>query len=239
MNRISLLAASGLIGAVALTAGCTSSASSTPAATGSTTSAGGSTPAPSGSSTSEGIAGSMSSSAMSPSTRSSSAASSTPSKAPASSASAHGNRCTAAEMPGGTWKTVPGSEGAGHVAADISLRNTSTHPCTVAGYPAVSLLASDQHPLPTNVVRFPTAVTTVTVAPGAWVHSEVRYSPNIPGPGEPQTGECEPMTVHALAQLPGDTAWAKVTLPAPTMVCEKGTLEAKPFVSGEASPAGG
>lgn len=142
-------------------------------------------------------------------------------------------------MPAGTWKPIPGSEGAGHVAADISLRNTSTHPCTVAGYPAVSLLASNEHPLPTNIVRFPAAVTTVTVAPGAWIHSEIRYSPNMPGPDEPQTGDCEPMTVHALAQLPGDTAWAKVTLPTPTTVCEKGTLQAKPFVSGESSPTGG
>ncbi|MBW8806016.1 MAG: DUF4232 domain-containing protein [Catenulisporales bacterium] len=239
MNRISVLAVSGLIGAAALTAGCSSSASKAPAATGSTTSAVSSTPASSSSSSSQGAVGPASSSSASPPTRSSSTASSAPSTAPSSSASSHGNRCTAGEMPAGTWKVVAGSEGAGHVAADISLRNTSTHSCTVAGYPAISMLASDQHPLPTNVVRFPTAVTTVTVAPGAWIHSEVRYSPNIPGPGEPQTGECEPMTVHALAQLPGDTAWAKVTLPTPTAVCEKGTLEAKPFASGQASPSGG
>ncbi|NUP46470.1 MAG: DUF4232 domain-containing protein [Catenulispora sp.] len=134
---------------------------------------------------------------------------------------------------------VPGSEGAGHVAADISLQNTSNHSCTVTGYPGIQQLASDEHPLPTNVVRFPTTVTTVTVAPGGWVHSEIRYSPNIPGEGEPTTGNCEPETVHALAQLPGDSKWAKVTVVVPTTVCEKGTVEAKPFVGGEASPAGG
>jgi hypothetical protein len=143
-------------------------------------------------------------------------------------------------MPSGTWRVVPDSEGAGHVAADLALRNTSGHPCTVTGYPGVSLLASNEHPLPTNVVKHQSApVTTVTVAPGGWVHSEMRYSPNIAGDGEPQTGQCEPMTVHALAQLPGDSAWARITLDHPTTVCEKGTLEAKPFVAGESSPVGG
>ncbi|MFD0638579.1 DUF4232 domain-containing protein [Catenulispora yoronensis] len=147
--------------------------------------------------------------------------------------------CTTAEMPGGTWTLVPNSEGTGHVAADIALRNTSGHACTVTGFPGVSLLASDEHPLPTTVVRFPAAPAAVTVAPGGWIHSEVRYSPNIPGDGEPATGECEPKTVHALAQLPGDTKWAKITLAAPTTVCEKGSLEAKPFVAGQSTPAGG
>jgi len=142
-------------------------------------------------------------------------------------------------MPAGTWKLIEGSNGAGHVAADIALQNTSKHSCTVSGYPAVSLLASDEHPLPTNVLHFPATVTTLTVAPGGWIHSELRYSPNIPGDGEPATGNCEPETVHALAQLPGDSAWAKVTLANPTTVCEKGTLEAKPFTSGPSSPVGG
>ncbi|NUR30509.1 MAG: DUF4232 domain-containing protein [Catenulispora sp.] len=142
-------------------------------------------------------------------------------------------------MPAGTWKLIEGSNGAGHVAADIALQNTSTHACTVSGYPGISLLASDEHPLPTNVVKFPTTVTTLTVPPGGWIHSEIRYSPNIPGDGEPATGNCEPETVHARAQLPGDSAWAKVTLANPTTVCEKGTLQAKPFMSGPSSPVGG
>jgi hypothetical protein len=143
-------------------------------------------------------------------------------------------------MPSGTWRVVPASEGAGHVAADIAFKNISGQTCTVAGFPGVSLLASNDHPLPTNVLRDASAaVTTIKVAPGAWVHVEMRYSPNVPGPGEPDTGQCEPMTVHALAQLPGDSAWAPVTLDSPTTVCEKGELQVKPFVSGESSPAGG
>ncbi|MBS2553922.1 DUF4232 domain-containing protein [Catenulispora sp. NL8] len=143
-------------------------------------------------------------------------------------------------MPNGTWRGVEGSEGAGHVAADIALQNTSGHSCTISGFPGVSLLASNDHPLPTNVIKDDSvSVTTITVAPGAWVHSEVRYSADIPGPGEPESGQCEPTTVHALAQLPGDSAWAHITLDNPTPVCEKGEVEAKPFVGGKSSPAGG
>ena len=143
-------------------------------------------------------------------------------------------------MPSGTWRTVPGSEGAGHVAADITLQNTSGHTCAVAGYPAIALLAANDRPLPSYVVKnAAVAVTTINVAPGAFVHAEIRYSANVPGPGEPDNGPCEPTTVRAQAQLPGDTGWARITLDNPTPVCEKGELQMKPFVSGKSSPAGG
>jgi hypothetical protein len=143
-------------------------------------------------------------------------------------------------MPSGTWRVIPDSQGAGHVAADLAFQNTSGHTCTVAGFPGVSLLASNDHPLPTNVLKDNSgAVTTIKVAPGAWVHSEMRYSPNVPGPGEPDSGQCEPTAVHVLALLPADSAWTHVTLDNPTTVCEKGELQAKPFVSGQSSPNGG
>lgn len=239
MNRISVLVAAGALGAAALTAGCSSTAAkSTGAAT--------TTPAstsPAGTATSSSGTG-QNPGAVNESTSSTGTTTTAPNTAssPPTTATSHaaGSACTTAEMPTGTWRVIPDSEGAGHVAADIALRNTSDHACTVAGYPGVSLLASNDHPLPTNVVKDTSAtVTTIKVAPGAWVHSEMRYSPNVPGPGEPQNGQCEPMTVHALAQLPGDSAWSRITLDKPTTVCEKGELEAKPFVSGESSPDGG
>lgn len=244
MNRISVLVAAGALGTAALTAGCSGSTSTKGAGTASSVGSATSSPG------SESAAGAGTGSA--PTTAGSTAAQSsaggttsapTSSTAPASSSAAShagGSACTTAEMPSGTWRVVPASEGAGHVAADLALQNTSGHMCTVSGYPGVSLLASNDRRLPTNVVKdTAVAVTTVKVAPGAWVHSEMRYSPNVPGPGEPDTGQCEPMTVHALGQLPGDSAWAHITLDNPTPVCEKGELDVKPFVSGQSSPAGG
>lgn len=242
MNRISVIFAVGALGTVALTAGCTSSTSSHAGAAGGTTATSPSTAATASASSSSPTTASVSTPASSSSspTGAGTSASHAAATAPSSPSHAAGTPCTTTEMPSGTWRDVPDSEGAGHVAADIAFQNTSDHTCTVSGFPAVSLLASNDHPLPTNVLRNTSAsVTTVKVAPGAWVHAEMRYSPNVAGPGEPENGQCEPTTVHALAQLPGDTAWARVTLGTPTTVCEKGELQTKPFVSGQASPAGG
>jgi len=251
MNRISVFRrgaafAACALGAAALTAGCSSStaksAGSGGTSPGSTSSAGSSTAEGSGAVTGSGTAptSAISTAPASPAGGSTSSHAA-PTTAPSSAPSHAGNgACTTAEMPSGTWRLVPASEGAGHVAVDIAFQNASGHSCTVTGFPGVSLLASNDRPLPTNVLKDPSySITTVTVAPGAWVHSEMRFSADMPGPGEPQTGQCEPMTVHALAQLPGDAKWAPVTLDKPTPVCEKGQLQAKPFVSGKSSPTGG
>ena len=254
MNRISVFRrgaafAAGALGAAALTAGCSGStaksAGSGGTSPGSTSSAGSTTAVSSGVSpgsgtTSASATGTAPASAAGGSTSTHAAPTTAHSSASSTPSHAGGGTCTTAEMPSGTWRVVPASEGAGHVAADIALQNTSGHSCTVTGFPGVSLLASNDHPLPTTVMKETAfTVTTVTVAPGAWVHSEMRYSANMPGPGEPQSGQCEPTTVHALAQLPGDSAWAHITLDNPTPVCEKGQLQVKPFVSGKASPTGG
>lgn len=240
MNRISVLFAVGALGTVALTAGCSSSASKS-AGSGASTS-GSSTPVTSTSSSgSAANPGAVTASSTAAGGTNSGAASTTPSP-DSTSAPTHapGGACTTSEMPSGIWKVIPDSQGAGHVAADLAFQNTSGHTCTIAGFPGVSLLASNDHPLPTNVLKNTSlAVTTIKVAPGAWVHAEMRYSPNVPGPGEPQSGQCEPTAVHALGLLPGDSAWTHVTLDNPTTVCEKGELQTKPFVSGQSSPDGG
>ena len=244
MNRISVLVVAGALGAVALTAGCSSTASKNAAGGGSTvgtTSSAGTASSPgSGANPAGGSDQASASTTAGSSTASSSATAAPPPTSSSPATHAAGTACTTAQMPAGTWRVVPDSQGAGHVAADLTLQNTSTHSCTVAGFPAIALLASNDRTLPSYIVKDTSAaVTTITVAPGAFVHAEMRYSANVPGPGEPQSGQCEPTTVHAQAQLPGDTAWAHITLDSPTPVCEKGELEMKPFVSGQSSPAGG
>jgi len=244
MNRISVLVAAGALGAVALTAGCSSTASKgatgAGSPSGSATSAGStSSPGP-GSNPAGGSAPASASTTAGASSTASNAAPTAPATSSSAATHAAGSPCTTAEMPSGTWRVVPDSQGAGHVAADVTLQNTSGHTCTVAGFPGVSLLASNDRTLPSYVVKDNSvAVTTIKVAPGAFVHAEMRYSANVPGPGEPENGQCEPTTVHAQAQLPGDNAWVHITLDNPTPVCEKGELQLKPFVSGQSSPAGG
>lgn len=241
MNRISVMFAVGALGTVALTAGCSGSSSKSAGsggpASGSSTSV--ASTSSSGSVANPGDASAQTSTSSAGGTTSSAATTAPPASTAAPTHASNG-ACTTAEMPSGIWHVIPDSQGAGHVAADIAFQNTSGHSCTVTGFPGVSLLASNDHPLPTNVLKDNSAaITTVKVAPGAWVHSEMRYSPNVPGPGEPESGQCEPTTVHALALLPGDSKWTHVTLDNPTTVCEKGEVQAKPFVSGKASPDGG
>ena len=140
----------------------------------------------------------------------------------------------------GTFKHVPYSEGAGHTAADLSFQNTSQHPCTVSGFPRLTLYSAAGAVLPTSVTDVgPAPAAAQTVAPGGWIHSELRFDPHIPGPTEPQTGPCEPAAAYLLARLPGDSAFEHVTLPAPETFCVRGQIDAKPFLAGPASPDGG
>src|SRR5258708_6736631 len=64
-------------------------------------------------------------------------------------------------------------------------------------------------------------------------------APRVPGPTEPQTGPCEPAAAYMLVRLPGDTAFEHVTIAPPTTFCVQGSIDAKPFLDGPASPSGG
>jgi hypothetical protein len=138
----------------------------------------------------------------------------------------------------GAWTAVPGSSGAGHTSSDIAFQNTSSTSCTVSGFPAITLRDGSGNALPTHVTNFSTSPAVVSVPPGGWIHSELRYSADIPGPGEPTSGACEAEAVTATVQIPGDSHSATVTLDTATPVCEQGTIEAKAFAVGEASAAG-
>jgi hypothetical protein len=140
----------------------------------------------------------------------------------------------------GSWKNVPYSEGAGSIAADLAFQNTSNHPCTISGFPRVTLYGASGGTPPTTQTEYKGApVATLTVAPGGWVHSEVRYDPHMPGPTEPPTGACEPAAATMLVQLPGDSALEHVAVNPPTTFCDRGRLETKPFLAGPSSPNGG
>jgi hypothetical protein len=127
----------------------------------------------------------------------------------------------------GTFSVVRGSAGAGNISYRLVLRNTSDGTCTLTGLPRGRLLGKGGKPLPTHVqAAFPNALTSILVrlAPGRRAFATARFSPDVPGVGEPVAGRrCEP-TAYALrvAAPGGGTTTAKVT-PA-TPVCEHGRL---------------
>ena len=148
--------------------------------------------------------------------------------------------CTSTDLSTGSWKEIVGSAGAGQVSADLALQNTSKQACTVKGFPSVTLYAASGKTLPAKVTDVDSGgATQLTVAPGGWIRSELRYSPDIPGPGEPQSGPCEPAAATARVQLPGDSGSIPVPITPPTSVCSGGSLQAKAFAAGAASAPGG
>jgi hypothetical protein len=231
----------GLAGVAVSTAACGTS-SSPPGAAGNTTptaqSSAGGTASPTSSATASGSpsAASPTPSPTTPSHQASTAPATTSSPTRQTGTPA----CQKADLGVGTWKQVLGSSGAGHVAVDLAFQNTSNHSCTVTGFPRISLYSASGAVLPTTVTNVNAALASaLTVTPGSWIHSELRISPDIPGPGEPQSGPCEPASAYALVRLPGDSAFEHVTLDTPTTVCEKGAIDAKPFLTGPSSPPGG
>jgi hypothetical protein len=135
-------------------------------------------------------------------------------------------QCRAAALTG-SFASVPGSAGAGNISYALTLRNTSAHRCFVTGIPSLRLLDRSGRPLPTHVrPAQPGALTAVRVdlAPGHSARATARFSPDVPGPGEPVAGRrCEPVAFR-LRIGPSGGGTLRVPIRPPTSVCEHGTM---------------
>ena len=145
----------------------------------------------------------------------------------ASSAVAHGDAsCTGSQLKG-TFNAVRGSAGAGNITYKLILENVSTRTCTLTGLPAGRLLGKTGKALPTHVrAASPGMLTAILVrlAPGKTTFATARFSPDVPGIGEPVAGtKCEPTAwwFRVTGQGGGTT---KVKVGPPTPVCEHGQL---------------
>jgi hypothetical protein len=145
----------------------------------------------------------------------------------AGSAVAHSDTaCTGAQLKG-TFNVVRGSAGAGNITYKLVLENVSSHMCTLSGLPQGRLLGKTGKALPTHVrAASPGLLTAILVrlAPGKTTFATARFSPDVPGAGEPVAGkQCEQTawTFRVTGQGGGTT---KVKLGPPTPVCEHGQL---------------
>lgn len=130
--------------------------------------------------------------------------------------------CSAGQLSAG-FTLVPGSAGAGHISYDLKLKNRSTHACKVPAHPGLRLLDAAGHALPTHIFAFGGGGQ-VTIGAGHTVKSSTRFSPDIPGPGEPGTGNCEPPAHRVRVSLPGHGSLTGPVSP-PTPVCEHGGID--------------
>ena len=152
-------------------------------------------------------------------------------------AGAHGavTLCSGTQLKA-TFNVVRGSAGAGNIVYRLSVTNTSTTECGLTGTPAVRLYSKTGKALPTHVkpvFRPGLLAILVRLAPGMSAHATARFSPDVPGVGEPTSGrQCEPTAVTV--RLTGPTGGvAKALVKPATPVCEHGTLQMSVYQPGK------
>jgi hypothetical protein len=128
----------------------------------------------------------------------------------------------------GTFAVVPNSAGAGNIVYALRIRLLSGRPCFVSGVPRLQLLDRLRRVLPTKVApafRPGLTVVRVVLRRGHEARATARFSPDVPGPGEPATRTgCEPRSHFVrVTPSPGRGTFVAPVRP-PTPVCERGSL---------------
>jgi hypothetical protein len=133
--------------------------------------------------------------------------------------------CTGGELTGG-FAVIKGSAGAGQISYELTLTNSSTADCVVSGIPDVQLLDAAGNPLPTHAAAAQpgTALAAkVVLKPGDSAYAQARFSPDVPGVGEQQSGPCEPKAARLRVSVNGPGS-LEVPVQPPTPVCSQGAL---------------
>jgi hypothetical protein len=131
--------------------------------------------------------------------------------------------CTGQQL-SGTFVLVPGSAGAGQIEYALTLTNTSHGACFVRGVPRATLLSASAAALATHVTPAGGgAPIRVVLQPGASAVAHARFSPDVPGQGDSQSGACQPQA-HTLQVSPNGGGVTDAAIKPSTSVCEQGTL---------------
>jgi len=136
--------------------------------------------------------------------------------------------CRASQLTA-TMTHIPFSEGAGSTGYLLKLKNVGVTRCRLGNHPRLRLLGATGHALPTHVSTFgPSA--TVAIAPHRTASARLRFSPDIPGPGEPGHGPCEPKAHAVRVTLTAPAHGTTVgRVKPPTSVCEHGGIGEQPL----------
>jgi Domain of unknown function (DUF4232) len=122
---------------------------------------------------------------------------------------------------------IPNSAGAGQIAYTLTVKNTSQTPCSVRGIPMGTLLGATGTALPTHVKASGGAGKRIVLPPGASATAQARFSPDVAGQGDSQSGACQP-PAHTF-QLTAAGGVTEAPIRPPTSVCEQGTLNFEAF----------
>jgi Domain of unknown function (DUF4232) len=125
------------------------------------------------------------------------------------------------------FTVIPGSAGAGQIGYTLTVKNTSQAPCSLHGIPQGTLVGASGAALPTRVKAAGGGGQTVALPPGASATAVARFSPDVAGTGDSQSGPCQPAA--RTFQLSAGGSVAEAEIQPPTSVCERGTLNFEPF----------
>ena len=133
-------------------------------------------------------------------------------------------RCATTGLAG----SVVGSSGAaGTIETTVALKNTTSAPCSLGGFPGMQMLSSSGSSLPTTVVRTGSyaftamPATTVTIAPGQSAYFNVGYS-DVP------VGNETSCPTSASVQVTPPNAVDHLVMSAALAPCGGGTLVVSP-----------
>jgi uncharacterized protein DUF4232 len=136
--------------------------------------------------------------------------------------------CTGEQLTG-TFALVPGSAGAGQIGYVLTEKNASRSSCYVHGVPRATLLGATGATLPTHIrAAGPAGVGRVVLQPGASAVADARFSPDVAGQGDSQSGTCQPVA-HTLQVTADGGGVTDAPVRPPTSVCEQGSLNFKPY----------
>ena len=123
-----------------------------------------------------------------------------------------------------TFSLVPGSAGAGQIAYSLTVKNISQSPCSVRGVPQGTLLSASGTGLPTHIKAAGRGARRLVLPPSASATAQARFSPDVAGDGDSQSGSCQP--VAQTFQLTADGGGVtEASIKPATSVCERGTLD--------------
>jgi hypothetical protein len=123
---------------------------------------------------------------------------------------------------------VPGSAGAGQIVYALTVKNSSDAGCFVRGVPQATLLDASGTTLPTHVEPAGGGKRPIVLPPGASALAQARFSPDVAGGGDAQTGDCQP-TAHTLQVTAEGGGVTEAPIKPPTSVCQRGTLNFEAF----------
>jgi hypothetical protein len=121
---------------------------------------------------------------------------------------------------------IPNSAGAGQIAYTLTVKNNSQTPCSVQGIPRGTLLSATGTALPTHI-KASGSGKRVVLPHGASATAQARFSPDVAGVGDSQSGACQP-PAHTF-QLIAAGGVTEAPIKPPTSVCQQGTLNFEAF----------